>query len=108
MRVFYIYIYILRILTRLDAAVYVRSGLVVDPVEASLDGQSREHSVLGTIAIARRHVHRSALVVQRVRRVFALLVPALGNPELHPRPLIHHGDRQSVEFLFAPLKNNYE
>ena len=49
--------------TRLDGAMYVGPGLVVDPIEAGLDGQPGEHAVLGAVAVARRHVDRSALVV---------------------------------------------
>lgn len=42
---------------------YVRPGLVVNPVEASLNRESRQHPVLGAIAIARRHINGSSLVV---------------------------------------------
>lgn len=93
------------ILTGFNGAVNVRPGLVVDPVETSLDREPRQHSVLGAVAVARCHVDGTSLVVQRVRRVLALLVPALGHPQLHPRPLVHHRDRQGVELLLASLQH---
>jgi len=53
-----------KLLTRLDGAMYVRPGFVVNPVEASLNRESRQHPVLGTITIARRHIDGPSLVVQ--------------------------------------------
>jgi len=55
--------------TWFDWSVNVSSGLVVDPVESGLDGQTGQHAVLGAVAIRRRDVHASSLVVQRVGRV---------------------------------------
>lgn len=81
------------------------SGLVIDPIETSLDRESRQHPVLGAISITCRHIDSSSLVVQRIRRVFALFIPALCHSQLHSRPLVHHRDRQSVELLLAPLQH---
>ena len=81
-----------RPLTCFHGAVDVRLGLVVDPVEAGLHGQARQHAVLAAVAVRGGDVHCAALVVQRLFRVVAVLVPALGHPQLHARPLVHHGD----------------
>ena len=53
-------------LTWFDRSVNVSSRLVVDPIESRLDGQTGEHAVLGAVAIRRRDVHASPLVVQRI------------------------------------------
>jgi len=82
---------------------YVRPGLIVDPVETCLNSESRQHPVLGAIAIARRHVDGTSLVVQGICRMHAFLVPTFDNSQFHSGPLVHHRDRQSVKFLFASL-----
>lgn len=78
-------------------------GLVIDPIETSLDRESRQHPVLGAIPIARRYIDSSSLVVQGLGRVAAVFIPALCHSQLHSRPLVHHRDRQCVELLLAPL-----
>ena len=50
--------------TGLDGGVDVRSRLEVDPVEAGVDGKTREQSVLGAVSVARRQVDGTSLVVQ--------------------------------------------
>ena len=44
--------------------------------------------------------------MKAVPGMVVLLVPTLGHPESHTRPLVHHGDGQSVQLLLAPLKEN--
>lgn len=68
----------------------VGSGLVIDPIETSLDRESRQHPVLGAIPIARCYIDSSSLVVQGIDRMFALFIPAFCHSQLYPRPLIHH------------------
>lgn len=43
------------------------------------------------------------LVVERVLRMVAVLVPALGDPELHAGPHVHHRDGQGVQLVLAAL-----
>ena len=93
-------------LTGLDAAVDVGLGLVVDPVEPGLHGQARQHGVLVPVPVRRGDVHRPALVVQRLLRVVAVLVPALGDPQPDPGPQVHHRDGQRVQLVFAALQEN--
>lgn len=93
----------MKLLTRFNGAVDVRSGLVVDPVETSFNREPRQHSVLCAITIARCHIDGSSLVMQRIRRVFAIFVPAFSHPQLYPWPLVHHRDRQGIELLLASL-----
>lgn len=90
--------------TCLNRTMYVGAALVEDPVEAGLDGEAGQHAVLAAVAVAGRQVHGPALVVQRVVHVRVLLVPALDHPQPHPRPLVHHADRQRVQLLFATLE----
>ena len=80
------------------------AGLVVDPVESGLDGEPREHPVLGAVPVGRGEVHAAALVVQRVGGVEPLLVPALRDAQLDARPLVHHRNGERVELLLAPLR----
>ena len=81
----------------------MRAGLVVDPIEAGLDGEAGEHAVFGPIAVGGGDVDAASLVVERVGRVQALLVPALGDAQLDARPLVHDRDGQRVELLLAAL-----
>lgn len=90
-------------LTRLHAAVHVGLGLVVDPVEAGLNCQSSQHGVLVAVAVRGRDVDRPSLIVERLLRMVAVLVPALCDPEAHPRPQVHHRDGQRVQLVLAAL-----
>lgn len=81
----------------------MRARLVVHPIEAGLDGETGEHAVFGSVAVGRGDVDAAALVVQRVGRVQALLVPALGDAQLDARPLVHDRDGQRVQLLLAAL-----
>lgn len=81
----------------------MRLGFVVDPVEASLDGQASQHAVLAAVPIRGGDVHRAALVVQRLLGVVAVLVPALRDTQLDARPLVHDGDGQRVQLVLAAL-----
>lgn len=95
------------ILTRFHGTMDVRPRLVVDPIETSFDGEPCQHSVFRAIPIARRHVDGTSLVMQRIRRVFSFLVPALRHPQLHPWPLIHYRDSEGVQLLLAPLQHKH-
>lgn len=81
----------------------VGATLVVDPVEARLDGEPGQHAVFAAVPVTGGDVDGAALVVQRVSCVVALLVPALRDAQQRARPLVHHGDRQRVQLLLAPL-----
>lgn len=81
----------------------VGSTLVIDPVEARLDGEPGQHAVLAAVSVTGGDVHSAAFVVQRVAGVVTLLVPALRHAQQRARPLVHHGDRQRVQLLLAPL-----
>lgn len=48
------------------------------------------------LPVWRGDVHGTALVVQRVLRVMAVLIPAFCHPELHAWPHVHHRDGQRV------------
>lgn len=95
--------FFMRTLTRLHRAMNMRSTFIVHPIKSSLDGQSREHSILCSIAIRCRNVYRPTLVVQRIDWMKIILIPALRHSQLHTRPLIHHRDCEDVQFLFQPL-----
>lgn len=86
----------------------MRSTFIVDPVEAGFHSKSGQHAVLGAVPIAGGDIHGPTLVVQGVCGVVTLLVPALGHPQSHPGPLVHHRDRQRVQLLLAPLKQKYK
>lgn len=86
-----------------DGAVDVRLRLVVDPVEAGLDGQAGQHAVLAAVPVRGGDVHGAALIVQGLLGVVAVLVPAFCYPQLHPGPLIHHRDSQGVQLVLAAL-----
>lgn len=70
----------------------VRSRFVVDPIEASLNSQTGQHSVLRFVPIVCGYIHGTALVVERVWRVHVILVPALDYSQFNIWPLIHHTD----------------
>lgn len=91
------------ILTWFDRSVNVSPRFVVDPVESSLDGQTCQHAVFGTVAIRCRNVDAPSFVVQRVGSVQAFLVPAFRHAQFHARPLVHHRNGQRVQLLFAAL-----
>lgn len=80
------------ILTRLNGTVYMGPGFVINPIETSFDCESRQHSVLRSIAITRRHVDGSSFVMEGIGCMFSLLVPALCNSQLHSGPLVHYRD----------------
>lgn len=40
--------------------------LVVDPVKAGLDGETRQHAVLRPVSVTRRYIDGASLEVQRV------------------------------------------
>ena len=82
----------------------MRPRLIVDPVEAGLHGEAGQQTVLGPVAVRGGKVHRAALVVEAVAGVVVLLVPGLRHTEPHTRPLVHHGDGQSIELLLAALQ----
>lgn len=90
--------------TCFHGAVDVGFGFIIDPVESGLHRQPGQGAVLALVSVRRGDVHGPALVVQRLLEVVAVLVPTLGDPQLHPRPLIHHGDRQRVQLVFASLR----
>ena len=79
-------------------------GLVVHPVKAGLDREAGQQPVFPPVPVAGGHVHGAALVVEALPGVVILLVPGLGHPEPHARPLIHHRDGQRVELLFTSLQ----
>lgn len=79
-------------------------GFVVDPVEPGLHRQPGQGPVLALVPVRGGDVHGPALVVQRLLEVVAVLVPALGDPQFHPGPLVHHGDGQRVQLVFASLR----
>ena len=82
----------------------MRPGLVVNPVEAGLDRKAGQEPVLAPVPVTGGHVHGAALVVEALPGVMILLVPGLGHPQPHARPLIHHGDGERVELLFTSLQ----
>lgn len=82
----------------------MRSGLVVDPVEAGLDGEAGQEPVLAAVPVRGSEVHGPALVVQGAAGVMVLLVPRLRHAQAQARPLVHHGYSQRVQLLFTPLK----
>lgn len=84
-------------------AVDVSFGLIIDPVEAGLHRQPGQGAVFALVPVRGGDVHGPALVVQRLLEVVSVLVPALGDPQLHPRPLIHHRDGQRVQLVFTSL-----
>lgn len=79
---------------------YMRPGLVVDPIEAGLNGQTGQQAVLGAVLVAGCYIHRPALVVERVWRVAPVLVPALNDSQPDIGPLIHHTNCKHAELLF--------
>lgn len=81
----------------------VSFGLIIDPVEAGLHRQPGQRAVFALVPIRGGDVHGPALVVQGLLEVVPVLVPALCDPQLHPGPLIHHGDGQRVQLVFASL-----
>lgn len=80
-------------LTTFNRCMNVISTLVVDPVETGLYSEPGEHSVLGPIAVAGGQVHRSAFVVQRLKRMQIGLVPAFENTQTYAGPLVHDANR---------------
>ena len=78
-------------------------ALVVDPVKPGLHCQAGQQAVLAAVSVRGGEVHCPALVVEALPGVVVLLVPGLGHPDPHTRPLVHHGDGQRVELLFTPL-----
>ena len=78
-------------------------ALVVDPVKPGLHRQAGQQAVLAAVSVRGGEVHCPALVVEALPGVVVLLVPGLGHPHPHTRPLVHHGDGQRVELLFTPL-----
>ena len=78
-------------------------ALVVNPVKPGLHGQAGQQTVLAAVSVRGGEVHCPALVVEALPGVVVLLVPGLGHPDPHTRPLVHHGDGQRVELLFTPL-----
>lgn len=91
-------------LTGLDGAVHVGLGLVIHPVEAGLHCQTCQQSILIAVAVRRGDVHCAALIVQGLLRVVTVFVPALGHPQLHAGPLVHHRDGQGVQAVLATLR----
>ena len=83
----------------------VSSGLVVDPVEAGLDGQPGQESVLCAVPIGGGDVDGATLVVQGLLGVVEVLVPGFGDAESNPRPLVHHGDGERVQLFLATLQS---
>ena len=81
-------------------------GLVVHPVEASLNSQRSQKAVLAPVPVACRQVDRPPLVVEAVPSVVGLLVPSLGHANTNAWPLVHHRDGQSVKLLLAALGKN--
>lgn len=91
------------VITCFDGAVDVGFRFVVDPVEAGLHRQPGQGPVLALVPVRGGDVHGSALVVQRLLKVVAILVPAFSDPQFHPGPLVHHRDGQRVQLVFASL-----
>lgn len=83
---------------------HVGLGLIIHPVEAGLHCQPRQQSVLIAVAVRRGDVHGAAFVVQRLLRMVPVFVPALGHPQLHAGPLVHHRDGQGVQAVLAALR----
>ena len=79
-------------------------ALVINPVKPGLHGQAGQQAVLAPVPVRGGEVHCPALVVEALPGVVILLVPGLGHPHPHSRPLVHHGDGQRVELLFTPLE----
>ena len=78
-------------------------ALVINPVKPGLHGQAGQQAVLAPVPVRGGEVHCPALVVEALPGVVILLVPGLGHPHPHSRPLVHHGDGQRVELLLTPL-----
>lgn len=89
--------------TCFHGAVDVSFGLIIDPVEAGLHRQPGQGAVFALVPVRGGDVHGPALVVQGLLEVVTILVPALCDPQLHPGPLIHHGDGQRVQLVFTSL-----
>ena len=53
-------------------------------------------------------VDSTSLIVQRVLWMVAVLVPALGHPQLHTGPHVHHRDGQGVQLVFTTLEKERE
>ena len=87
--------------------VHVGARLVVDPVEAGLDGEAGEKAVLGPVPVRGGEVDGSSLVVEAVPRVVVLLVPRLCHAQAHARPLVHYGDGEGVQLLLAALQQQH-
>lgn len=79
-------------------------GLVINPVESGFHRQPGQSAVLALVSVRGGDVHGPALVVERLLEVVSVLVPALGDPQLHPGPLIHHRDGQRVQLVFTSLR----
>lgn len=90
-------------LTRFHRAVNVCFGFIVDPVEASFHSQASQHAIFASVPVRCGDVHCSALIVQRLFGMMAILIPALSHTQLHSRPLVHHRDGQGIQLVFAPL-----
>lgn len=91
--------------TWLHAAVDVCFGLVVNPVEASLHCQPRQHAVFITVTVRGGDIHCSAFIVQRILKVIAVFIPALGDPQLHAWPHDHDRDGQRVQLVLTTLQD---
>lgn len=83
----------------------VAFGLVIDPVEPGLHGQTGQHGVLAAVAVRGGDVNRSALVMQGLFGMMSVLVPALRDPETHARPQVHHRDGQRVKLVLTTLQD---
>lgn len=51
-------------------------------------------------------VNCTALVVQRVLRMMAVLIPAFSNSQLHTRPHVHHRNGQRVQLILTALQQD--
>lgn len=71
-------------------AVDVGFGFIIDPVESGFHRQSGQSAVFALVSVRGGDVHGPALVVERLLEVVSVFVPPLGDPQLHPGPLIHH------------------
>ncbi len=77
---------------------------VIDPIKSGLDGEPSKKSILCPVPVRCGEIDGSAFVVEGLFGVVEVFVPSFSNSKLNSGPLVHHGDGQRVELLFASLK----
>lgn len=91
-------------LTGFYRTVDVIFGLIVDPVETGLHSQLSQEAVLLRLSVIGGYVDGPAFIVQRAGRVVPILIPGLRHSQVHPWPLVHHSDCQSVQTVLTSLR----